>query len=81
MVGALGYWSTAWLDKQVVESGPVLASSPSVALNADNTVEVTANGRRRDDHLRQSLWTTLPVSFGVAADAGVRGSRSLALRP
>ena len=67
MVGALGYWSTAWLDKQVVESGPVLASSPSVALNADNTVEVTANGSDGVMyHLRQSLVdNALPVSsFG-----------------
>ena len=83
MVGAIGYWSTGWLPAQVVESGPLMASSPSVVLNADNTIEVVATG---EDGLMYSLrqtvvdnavpvsslgsWQPMPALGGGVAFAG-----------
>ena len=67
MVGATGYRSDVWLGTQVIDAGPGLAGSPSVTLNADNTVEVVATGMDGVMYsLRQTaLDNALPVSsFG-----------------
>ena len=67
MGGATGYRSDVWLGTQVIDAGPGLAGSPSVTLNADNTVEVVATGMDGVMYsLRQTaLDNALPVSsFG-----------------